>query len=186
LIFAPPRQIKHPRSPPRFWALHHRAKPDAAHLADSRPRWHLRPWRAATGLLAKPGPRRNDDLGRGAQGPPPKALRRPRPARSSPRPRGVLPEIGATNYPAYLKAFGEHGGRITLNRRLRAIRRAGNRLAAVLYDEYARADGERVVDQVVVEHGTLPADELYFALKPLASNRGEVDQDALRADRSVS
>jgi NADPH-dependent 2,4-dienoyl-CoA reductase/sulfur reductase-like enzyme len=97
--------------------------------------------------------------------------------------RIVMPEIGGTNYPAYLKAFGEHGVRITLNRRLRAIRRAGNRLAAVLYDEYARAEEERVVDQVVVEHGTLPADDLYFALKPLASNRGEVDQGALLAGR---
>ena len=46
--------------------------------------------------------------------------------------RIVLPEIGGTNYPAYLKAFGEHGVSITLNRRLRAIRRAGNRLAAIL------------------------------------------------------
>ena len=57
--------------------------------------------------------------------------------------RTVLPEIGGTNYPAYLRAFGEHGVRVTLNRRLRAIRRKGNRLAAVLYDEYARAFEER-------------------------------------------
>ena len=53
----------------------------------------------------------------------------------------------------------------------------------MLYDEYARAEEERVVDQVVVEHGTLPADDLYFELKPLASNRGEVDQGALLAGR---
>jgi 2,4-dienoyl-CoA reductase-like NADH-dependent reductase (Old Yellow Enzyme family) len=98
--------------------------------------------------------------------------------------RVVLPEIGGTNYPAYLKAFGEHGVVITLNRRLRAIRREGNRLAAILYDEYARAFEQRLVDQVVVEHGTLPADELYFELKPRSSNLGEVDLDALRAGRA--
>jgi N-methyl-L-proline demethylase len=97
--------------------------------------------------------------------------------------RVVLPEIGGTNYPGYLKAFGEHGVVITLNRRLRAIRRAGNRLAAVLYDEYARAFEERLVDQVVIEHGTLPADELYFELKPGSSNLGEIDLDALLAGR---
>ena len=97
--------------------------------------------------------------------------------------RTVLPEIGGTNYPAYLKAFGEHGVTIALNRRLRAIRREGNRLAAVLYDEYARAFEERVVDQVVVEHGTLPADDLYFELKPASSNLGEIDLDALLAGR---
>ena len=97
--------------------------------------------------------------------------------------RTVLPEIGGTNYPAYLQAFGEHGVTITLNRRLRAIRREGNRLAAVLYDEYARAFEERMVDQVVVEHGTLPADDLYFELKPASSNLGEIDLDALLAGR---
>jgi hypothetical protein len=97
--------------------------------------------------------------------------------------RIVLPEIGGTNYPAYLKAFGEHRVTITLNRRLRSVRRDGNRLAAILYDEYARATEERLVDQVVVEHGTLPADELYFELKPHSSNLGETDLDALLAGR---
>jgi hypothetical protein len=97
--------------------------------------------------------------------------------------RALLPEIGGTNYPAYFKAFGEHGVVITLNRRLRAIRREGNRLAAVLYDEYARAFEERLVEQVVIEHGTLPADELYFELKPGSSNLGEIDLDALLAGR---
>ncbi|MGH6904427.1 MAG: N-methylproline demethylase, partial [Geminicoccaceae bacterium] len=100
--------------------------------------------------------------------------------------RIAFPEIGGTNYPAYFKAFGEHGVAITLNRRLRAIRRAGNQLAAVLYDEYARAGEERLVDQVVIEHGTLPADELYFELKPRSSNRGEIDQGALLAGRPQS
>ena len=38
---------------------------------------------------------------------------------------------------------------------------------------------ERQVDQVVVNHGTRPLDELYFALKPLSRNRGEVDYEAL-------
>jgi NADPH-dependent 2,4-dienoyl-CoA reductase/sulfur reductase-like enzyme len=97
--------------------------------------------------------------------------------------RILLPEIGGTNYPAYLKAFGEHGVAITLNRRLRAIRREGNRLAAVLYDEYARASEERLVDQVVIERGTLPADDLYFELRPQSMNLGEIDQGALLAGR---
>ena len=61
------------------------------------------------------------------------------------------------------------------------LARAGNQLAAVLYDEYARALDERVVDQVVIEHGTLPADALYFELKPGSSKLGEIDLDALLA-----
>jgi hypothetical protein len=100
--------------------------------------------------------------------------------------RIVLPEIDGTNYPAYLKAFGEHRVIITLNRRLRRVRRDGNRLAATLYDEYARAFEERFVDQVVIEHGTLPADELSFQLKPQSSNLGEIDLDAPLAGRPQS
>ena len=38
--------------------------------------------------------------------------------------RTVLPEIGGTNYPAYLTAFGEHAVTIMLNRRVRASRAA--------------------------------------------------------------
>jgi hypothetical protein len=35
----------------------------------------------------------------------------------------------------------------------------------------------------VVEHGTLPLDDLYFALKPLSSNLGAVDYPDLVAGR---
>ena len=37
--------------------------------------------------------------------------------------------------------------------------------------------------QVVVEHGTLPVAELYFALKPGSRNGGEIDYAALLAGR---
>jgi hypothetical protein len=30
-------------------------------------------------------------------------------------------------------------------------------------------------DEVVIEQGTLPVDELYFELKPLSANLGEID-----------
>ena len=35
------------------------------------------------------------------------------------------------------------------------------------------------MDQVVVEHGTLPLDDLYFSLKPQSLNLGEIDYTAL-------
>jgi hypothetical protein len=38
----------------------------------------------------------------------------------------------------------------------------------------------------VIERGTLPADELYFELKPQSSNLGETDLDALLAGRPQS
>ena len=39
------------------------------------------------------------------------------------------------------------------------------------------------VDQIIVEHGTLPLDELYFELKPDSRNLGAVDYDALLAGK---
>lgn len=94
--------------------------------------------------------------------------------------RAVGPEIGGTNYPGYFKAFDEGGVTVTLNRRLKGLRREGNRLAACLVSDYSDRVEERIVDQVVVEHGTLPLDELYFALKPDSTNLGETDIEALR------
>ena len=92
--------------------------------------------------------------------------------------RMVAPDMGGMNYPAYIKTFSERGVKVTLFERLTAVKRQGNKLAAQLYNQYSKTTSERVVDQVVVEHGTVPADELYFALKPLSRNLGEVDYAA--------
>jgi hypothetical protein len=41
----------------------------------------------------------------------------------------------------------------------------------------------REVDQVVINHGTRPLDEIYFLLKPHSKNLGEVSYDDLLAGR---
>jgi len=97
--------------------------------------------------------------------------------------RILAPEVGGTNYPAYFKAFAAHDVAVTLNHRLERIRREGNRLVAVFFNEYDKSHRERRVDQIVVEHGTLPLDELYFALRAGSRNLGEIDHDALIANR---
>ena len=97
--------------------------------------------------------------------------------------RMVGAEIGGTNLPSYLKVLYEKDVRMTVNHRLRSVRREGGKLIATLYNEYLHASIERSVDQVVVEHGTLPLDELYFELAPHSVNGGEVDLDALIAGR---
>jgi len=97
--------------------------------------------------------------------------------------RTLAPDIGGINYPAYFRAFARHGVSVSLMLRLQRIRRDGNRLVATLFNEYDRSHHERRVDQVVVEHGTLPLDDLYFALKPGSRNLGEVDYDAWIANR---
>jgi NADPH-dependent 2,4-dienoyl-CoA reductase/sulfur reductase-like enzyme len=97
--------------------------------------------------------------------------------------RTLAPEVGGTNYPAYFKTLSACGAAITLNLRLESVARAGNKLAARFFNEYDKSRHERLVDQVVVEHGTLPLDDLYFALKPKSRNLGEVDHEALIANR---
>ena len=92
-------------------------------------------------------------------------------------------EVGATSYPVYLESFYSKGVTLTPDHRLRSVERDGNRLRAEITNEYSDAKEARVVDQVVVEHGTLPAAELFHELAPLARNEGELDLEALLARR---
>lgn len=92
-------------------------------------------------------------------------------------------DIGGLNHVAYARAFDRAGARITINKRVLAVRRAGNCLIAQIGSDYSERVEEREVDQVVVEHGTLPLDEVYVALKPESLNGGEMDYDALIAGR---
>lgn len=102
--------------------------------------------------------------------------------------RTFAPDVGGMNYPAYLEAFGRHGVTITLNRELVGVERmADGRLSAMFLDPYSGTQVEDAYDRVVVEHGTLPNDELYFDLIDGSVNRGEVDYDAmLRGDPQPS
>ena len=94
--------------------------------------------------------------------------------------RFFAPEMGGLNHVPYMKAFHEKGVRITVNTRLVGVRRDGNQLVATLGSDFTGAyREERRVDQVVVEHGTLPIEDLYLSLKPLSSNGGAVDYERL-------
>lgn len=94
--------------------------------------------------------------------------------------RFFAPEIGGMNHVPYAKAFAERNVRVTINTRLKAVRRDGNALVATLGSDFSpTAAAERRVAQVVVEHGTMPMADLYFELKPLSRNLGAVDYKAL-------
>jgi 2,4-dienoyl-CoA reductase-like NADH-dependent reductase (Old Yellow Enzyme family) len=97
--------------------------------------------------------------------------------------RFFAPEVGGLNHVPYAECFQQHGVRITIARRLKAVRRAGNRLEAVIGSDYGDWTETREVDQVVVEHGTLPNADLYEALKAGSVNEGAVDYRALIAGR---
>ena len=89
------------------------------------------------------------------------------------------PEVGGTSFPPYFKEFALHGVKTTINLRLHAIERQGNRLLATFYDEYGDTFVTREADQIVIENGTQPLDELYFGLKEDSVNRGEIDIEAM-------
>ncbi len=92
-------------------------------------------------------------------------------------------EIGGLNYPIYLENFYRKGVTLTPDRRLIRVERSGNKLRALLRNEYSDAEEERLVDQVVVEHGTIPVEEVFTGLQARAANGGRLDVERFAANR---
>ena len=99
------------------------------------------------------------------------------------RDRSFAPEVMAMNLTLYMRTLQAKGAKLTVTWRLQAVEREGNRLRALIGSDYGAFSDERLVDQVVVNHGTRPLDDLYFDLKPHSSNLGEVDYDAFIGGR---
>ena len=97
--------------------------------------------------------------------------------------RSFAPEVMAMNLVPYMRALQGRDATFTVTWRLLSVTREGNRLRAILGSDYGPVIRERVVDQVVINHGTRPLDTLYFELKPLSLNSGAVDYDALATGR---
>ncbi|VVT26247.1 putative N-methylproline demethylase [Roseovarius sp. EC-HK134] len=95
--------------------------------------------------------------------------------------RVFAPDIMAMNLVPYMRSLQDKDVTFTVTRRLLDVTRDGNRLKAKIGTDYSKFTSEKTYDQVVVNYGTLPLDDLYFELKPLSRNLGEVDQDALIA-----
>ncbi|MEN9411116.1 MAG: hypothetical protein RL216_3090 [Pseudomonadota bacterium] len=93
--------------------------------------------------------------------------------------RSFSPEVMAMNLVPYIRNLQKRNTTFTVTWRLMSVRRDGNQLRAVLGSDYGDFTRERLVDQVIVNHGTRPLDALYFELKPRSRNLGEVDYDAL-------
>jgi 2,4-dienoyl-CoA reductase-like NADH-dependent reductase (Old Yellow Enzyme family)/thioredoxin reductase len=88
-------------------------------------------------------------------------------------------DVGSMNSPAYLQVFSEFGVEVRLGERLAEKPRIdGAQIVARLRHEYSDRVEELITDAVVVDFGTAPNDEVYFALKPRSSNHGATDLDA--------
>ena len=95
--------------------------------------------------------------------------------------RTFAPEVMAMNLVPYMRNLQRPNVTFTVTYRVEAVRTENDRLVAVVGSDYCGTRMERIVDQVVVNNGTTPMDELYFALRPLSRNLGAVDHRQLIA-----
>ena len=95
------------------------------------------------------------------------------------RDRSFAPEVMGMNLVPYMRSLQEKDAVFTVGRTLKSLSRRGNRLLAQIGTDYSRYVSDSEYDQVIVNQGTLPLDELYFSLKPQASNFGEIDHEVL-------
>jgi 2,4-dienoyl-CoA reductase-like NADH-dependent reductase (Old Yellow Enzyme family)/thioredoxin reductase len=93
--------------------------------------------------------------------------------------RSFSPEVMSMNLVPYMRSLQKLDVTFTVTYRLEAVYREGRELMAVVGSDYGGIRKEQRYDQVVVNHGTIPMDDLYFDLKPLSSNLGAVDYDQL-------
>jgi N-methyl-L-proline demethylase len=101
--------------------------------------------------------------------------------------RTFAPEVMAMNLVPYMRSLQKLDVTFTVTFRLQSVAphpTQSGKLLAVLGSDYGGVYKERVVDQVVVNHGTLPLEDLYFALKPHSSNQGAVDYGQLIAGQA--
>ena len=99
------------------------------------------------------------------------------------RDRNIAPEVMAMSLTPSMRLLQELDVTFTVSWKLESVRRDGNALLARIGSDYGAATRERRVDQVVVNHGTRPLDDLYFDLRPGSANLGAVDYDALIAGK---
>jgi N-methyl-L-proline demethylase len=95
--------------------------------------------------------------------------------------RSFAPEVMAMNLVPYMRSLQQLDTVFTVTYRLDTVTRDGNELVAHIGSDYGGVAHRRRFDQVVVNHGTIPLDDLYFALKPLSANLGEVNYSDLIA-----
>ena len=97
--------------------------------------------------------------------------------------RSFAPEVMAMNLVPYMRSMQDKNVTFTVTYRLKSVVKEGDRLTASIGSDYSDLRIERNFDQVIVNHGTIPLDDLYFELKADSCNLGAVDYDALIAGK---
>nr|WP_057929615.1 NADH:flavin oxidoreductase [Burkholderia ambifaria] len=102
------------------------------------------------------------------------------------RDRSFAPEVMAMNLVPYMRSLQNRDVTFTVTFLLEEVRREDGELIATIGSDYGGIRKEQRHDQIIVNHGTRPNDDLYFELKPLSSNLGEVDYAELIEGRPQS
>ena len=92
--------------------------------------------------------------------------------------RTFAPEVMAINLVPYMRSLQRDEVTFTVTRRLRGVQKEGNRLRALIGTDYSDRLTQADYDQIVVNYGTMPLDELYHDLRPSSLNGGAIDQAA--------
>lgn len=95
------------------------------------------------------------------------------------RDRAFSPEVMAMNLVPYMRSLQNKDVRFTVTYLLEAVRKDGNQLVATIGSDYGGVRKEQRHDQIIVNHGTRPNDDLYFELKPHSINKGAVEYSDL-------
>ncbi len=93
--------------------------------------------------------------------------------------RSFAPEVMAMNLVPYMRSLQKLDVTFTVTYRLEAAEKSGNQIIAHVGSDYGGVAKQQTFDQIVVNHGTIPLDDLYFELKPGSRNLGEVSYDEL-------
>lgn len=100
--------------------------------------------------------------------------------------RSFAPEVMAMNLVPYMRSMQDKNVTFTVTYRLKRVEKDGDTLIATIGSDYSDMEKQQHYDQIIVNHGTIPLDDLYFELKPDSSNLGAMDYEALIAGRPQS
>ena len=108
--------------------------------------------------------------------------------------RLISSEIMGMNLTPYIKNLQNKNITYSIAKRLLAVSLEGNKLNALFGSDYdEKFKYNKTYDQIFVNYGVKPLDELYFALVPHSKNHGEIDynkfingeeQDIIKSDNN--
>lgn len=100
--------------------------------------------------------------------------------------RSFAPDVMVMNLVPYMRSMQDKNTTFTVTFWLKSVVKEGDRLIANIGSNCSDRIRQRSFDQIIVNHGTIPLNDIYFGLKPALSNLGAVDQAELIAGKPQS